>query len=268
VSGTALNSETQEPLEGLEILLAYSGGGIAGSAVTQSDGSFSINGIEDGNYELEFYTFPDPVIINGDYFLNTTYENTVIVNGDDLSDIEFEIPPHHANFTLTGVLYDAETNDTIKIQDFQVQAKMQYLIELFNDFETENGMYILENMPDWSYDFNVFKNDYYEGISTIITTSSTDPDMIYMDFYLQPKTGATISGVLLDSTNNEPVMQAGRTIKLQASNSLFTETNEDGEFSFVNVPTGTYGGIEVSKKIPRFHINFGIFILRYILACL
>jgi len=248
VSGTATNAETGNPLVNVDIILAYTTGGIAGESVTSSDGSFTITGIEDGTYQLELYTYPDPIILGGDYFLPTTYDDLITINGSNVSGIEFKIPPHHPIYTLTGVLYDAVTNDTIKIQDFQVQAKMKYLVEFFIDYETENGVYILENMPDWTYEFTLFDNDYYEGVAQDITIDTLGPDTIQMDFYLQPKMGATVSGVLLDSATNQPVMQAGRSIKLQAINSLFTETNDQGEFTFVNVPPDIYADIEVTSQ--------------------
>ncbi len=248
VSGVATNSETGDPLPDFDILLTYPAGGIAGSATTQPDGSFTIMNIPDGTYDLEFYTYPDPIIINGDYFMSASYDGQVIVNGGNVTGIEFPIPPHHPDYTLTGVLYDAVTQDTIMIQDFQVQAKMQYLVEFFIDFETENGMYLLEDMPDWTYEFTLFDNDYYTGVDTMITIDTLSPDTLQVDFYLEPKMGATVSGVLLDSTTNEPIMQAGRTIRLKAINSLFTETNDQGEFTFINVPPGTYASIKPTSQ--------------------
>ncbi len=248
VSGTASNSETGEPLPGFDILITYIGGGIAGSATTGPDGSFVITDIPDGTYGLEFYTYPDPIILNGDYFMRTIYNDQITVSGGNVSGIDFSIPPHHPVYTLTGVLYDDVTKDTITIQNFQIQAKMQYLVKFFYDFETENGTYIIEDLPDWTYEFNLFENDYYEGITTEITIDTMSPDTIHMDFYLQPKMGATVSGVLLDSTTNQPIMQAGRSIQLEAPNSFFTETNDQGEFTFINIPPGVYGGINVTSQ--------------------
>jgi len=248
VSGMATNSETGEPLSGFDILLTYTTGGIASGAVTEADGSFTLTDVMDGTYNLEFSTYPDPIILDGDYFLRTIYDGQVTVDGGNITGIDFSIPPHHPDYTLTGALFDAVTNDTITIQDFEVRAKLQYYIEFFTDFSTENGTYILEDMPDWTYEFNIFENDYYEGVSTEITIDSLNPDTVVMNFYLQSKSGVTVSGVLLDSVTNQPILQAGRSIRLQAINSLFAETNDQGEFSFINVPPGIYADIRVTSQ--------------------
>ncbi|MCB0804448.1 MAG: hypothetical protein KDC05_01545 [Bacteroidales bacterium] len=248
VSGVAKDSETEDPLAGVDIILSYTTGGIAASAETQPDGSFLLTGVQDGTFNLELYMYPDPVVINGIYYLPSTREEPVVVNGSNVSDLSFMIPPHHPDFKLTGALIDDVTNDTVTIQNFQVQAKMEYLVEFFIDFETENGIYILEGLPDWTYEFTLFENDYYEGVSTGITINPNDPETVHMDFYVEPKMGTTVSGVLIDSTTNQPILQAGRTIKIQAINSFFTQTNEQGEFTFINIPPGSYAGIQVTSQ--------------------
>ncbi len=248
VTGTAYNSETGNPLSGFDILLTYTTGGIAGEALTQSDGSFTITGIENGSYHLEFYTYPDPLILDGDYFLRVIYKNIITIDGGNVNDINFEIPPHHPQFIVTGTLYDASTNQPLVNQDFELRLEMQYYIEIFDVYAGDDGTYEFENIPDWTYDFTLFDNDYYNGEMTEITIDPEGSDTIQMDFYLEAKMGATLSGVLLDSTTNQPIMQAGRHIKLQAINSLFAETNGLGEFTFPNVPPGIYSGIVVTSQ--------------------
>ena len=92
VNGVVTNSETGDPLSGFDILLTYPEGGIAGDAVTDSDGIFTITDISDGTYGLEFYTYPDPIIINGDYFVGNIYEDQITINGGDLTGIQFQYP--------------------------------------------------------------------------------------------------------------------------------------------------------------------------------
>ncbi len=252
VSGVASNTETGELLAGFDILLIYNGGGIAASTTTAPDGTFTLTGVDNGTYQLEFYTYPDPVILDGDYFMNTTYDDDIVVNGANVTGIEFQIPPHHPEFTITGTLYGAVTNNPITIQNFEVRMKLQYYVEFFTDYATENGTFIISDLPDWTYEFNIFENDYYEGVETEVTIDAAGPDTIQIDFYLQPKSGATVSGILLDSTTNQPIMQAGRSIGIQAINSMFTETNSEGEFTFVNVPPGIYSKIEVLSEDTSF----------------
>ena len=248
VSGVAVNSETGDPLPGFDLLLTYPEGGVAASTVTAGDGSFLFTDVANGTYVLEFSTYPDPIILNGDYFLLTEYEDQIVVDGADISGINFQIPPHETRFTLTGQLYDAVTEDLITIQDFQVQGKLKYYVEFFTDYATDSGTYILEDLPDWTYELSIFENDYYHGLDTEIIIDPEDPDTVVMDFYLQPKEGVTVSGVLLDSTTNEPIKRTGRTIVIQAINSFFTQTDSTGAFTFINIPPGSYANIHVSYE--------------------
>jgi len=153
---------------------------------------------------------------------------------------------------LTGHLYDAVTNEIITVQDFQVRMQLDYYVEFFYDYSTENGMYSIENLPNSNYELIVFDNEYYEGVTTDITIDTVGNDTINMDFYLQPKSGATVTGILLDSTTNEPIMQAGRSVVLRSTTSLFTQTNSQGEFTFINVPQGIYAAIEITSQDTSF----------------
>ncbi len=247
LTGTARDSETGDPLAGFDILLTYPSGGIASSATTLSDGTFVLSDVADGTYNMEFYAY-DPIILNGDYYLRTIYADTILVNGMDVTGIEFNIPPHHPNYYVSGTLYDATTNEPLLNQNIDLRLQMIYYSQFFYASSEDDGTYLFSGIPDWTYDFTVFENDYYQGEVTQITIDTLGPDTLQMDFYLQPKSGATVSGVLLDSTTNEPIMQAGRSIVIQAINSLFTQTDSLGQFTFVNVPPGIYANIHTSSQ--------------------
>ncbi len=248
VSGIATDAESGEPLSGIDILLTYSNGGVASSTLSHADGSFTLTGVTNGTYNLEFYTYPDPIILNGDYFLRTIYQNPIIISDANITGIFFEIPPHHPKFVVTGTLYDANSNQPLINQTMLMRLKMMYYSTLFYTNSTEDGTYMFEGIPDWTYDFTIYENDFYMGEVSEITIDSLSQDTVHMDFYLQPKNSITVSGQLRDSVTNDPILEAGRTIVLQAINSLYTQTNSDGKFMFANVDPGYYANIHVSSQ--------------------
>nr|NQU91687.1 T9SS type A sorting domain-containing protein [Bacteroidota bacterium] len=112
-----------------------------------------------------------------------------------------------------------------------------------------DGSYSFDELvPDWSYHFNVFQNEYYYGDQIDLTIDPTGPQEIIMDFYLEPKDGITVSGQLFNVETNEPILMANRTVRITAINSMWAETNENGEFTFVNVQPGYYANITVTSE--------------------
>jgi len=256
VSGIAKNSESGSTLSGFDILVTYTNGGIAGDAVSQPDGTFVITDIPNGTYGLEFYPYPDPIMIDGDYFLRTIYDGTIEVNDTDFTGIEFNIPPHHPKFVVTGTLYDAATNQPLQNQNLEIRLKMQYYAEFFDTYSEDDGSYLIDNIPDWTYNFTVFGNEYYNDDVTDITINTSGSDTIRMDFYLEPKSGVIVSGRLYDCETNEPIKRAGRTVKLDAINALFTQTDSTGRFVFVNVQPGYYASL-TTTSLDTAYFNLG-----------
>jgi len=246
VSGKVLDSETGESLAGIDLYLDLQSGQVK-TATTQADGTFTFNYVPDGMHQLVFHDI-SPVMINGDYYLYTEGPD-VFVNGANVTGINFPLDPHHPVYQVTGTLYDALTNQPLINQNVSLRLDFFAHSGFFFAWLEDDGTYTFADfIPDWTYTFNVFENDYYEGDEMILTIDSISPELINIDFYLQPKDGVSVSGRLFDISTNEPILMANRTIRLDAINSLFTETNEDGKFMFVNVDPGYYPYISVTSE--------------------
>ncbi len=247
VSGTAEDSETGAGLAGIELDLHLENGQIQ-FLNTADDGTFTFNYVPDGAHTLVFHYYT-PVIINGDYYLYTPYPDTIYVDGAEVTGIVFNIPPHHPVYHVSGTLYDATTNLPISDQNMSLSLDFQAHSGFFFAWSNDDGSYSFEDsIPDWTYTFNVFENDYYYGDEVQLVVDTTGPQEITMDFYLQPKSGATVTGTLYDIATGLPIPIANRTIRLSAIDPVYAETDADGNFTFVNVPPGYYANMTVTSK--------------------
>ena len=248
VSGIAVNAETTTGLPGIELDLFLENGEVRFLS-TGEDGSFEFNNIPDGGgYELIFHYY-EPVVINGDYYLYTPYPDSIYVDGADVTDIVFNIPPHHPVYHVSGTLYDATTNLPLSEQNMSLRLDFMSHSGFFFAWANDDGTYSFEDsIPDWTYDFHVFDNNYYYGDEVQLVIDTTGPQEITMDFYLQPKDGATVSGTLYDIETGEAIPIANRTIRLSAIYPEYAETDENGDFTFVNVPPGYYTNMTVRTE--------------------
>lgn len=247
INGYAIDDESEDPLPGLEITLNTEGGLIK-TTTTLSDGSFSFSNVPDGSHELEFHYY-EPVIINGIYYLRTLYGDPIVVNGGDVNDVLFNITPHYPVYHVSGTLYDANTNEPLINQNLNLRLDFFSHSGFFFAWSENDGSYSFDDLvPDWSYFFDVFQNEYYFGDQIELTIDTTGSNEIVIDFYLQPKEGVSVTGKLYDIETNLPILQANRTVRITAINSMWAETNEEGIFTFVNVEPGYYANITVTSE--------------------
>jgi len=247
VSGIVIDSESGDALPGLELILLTEGGWVK-TTTTQADGTFTFTNVQNGSNELEFHYYTT-VVINGTYYLRSLYGDPIIVNGEDITDLIFRIDPHNPNFQIKGTLYDAVTNLPLSNQNNSLRLDFFSHSGFFFAWCEDDGSFSFNDLvPDWTYYFDVFDNDYYFGEQVEITIDPTGPEEIIVDFYLQPKDGVSVTGQLFDVETNQPILMANRTIRITAINSLWAETNENGEFTFVNVEPGYYANIKVTSE--------------------
>jgi len=252
VSGIAQDSETGAPLPALELTL-FTQQGLVMTSETQADGSFLFSNVQNGSHELVFHYY-EPVIINGDYYLYAEYGDSIVVNGDDVTGIVFNIDPHHPVYHVSGTLYDANTNQPITGQNLNLRLDFFSHSGFFFAWSEDDGSYSFDEMvPDWTYYFDVFGNDYYYGDQVVLSIDTTGPTEIGVDFYLTPKQGVTVSGQLYDIETNEPIAIANRTVRITAINSMWAETDENGEFTFVNVEPGYYANITMTTEDTAYY---------------
>ncbi len=245
LEGTAVDAETGEGLPGIQLFLT---GGTVQTATTGTDGTFIFPYTQNGAHVLEFHYY-EPVVINGNYYLRTVYPDTLTINGSDTTGIVFEIPPHHPVYHVSGTLYNAATNQPITGQTISLRLDFFAHSGFFYAWSEIDGTYSFEDpVPDWTYLFNAFGNAYYYGDEMEFTIDTLSPQELTVDFSLQPKSGVTVSGQLFDVETNEPIAIANRTVRISAIYPYWAETDENGEFTFVNVDPGYYANITVTSE--------------------
>jgi len=251
VSGVAQDSQTGDPLPGIEIDLSLQQGNVLFTN-TDDNGAFTFNNVPNGSHDLLFHYY-EPVIIDSVYYLYTDY-GTVVVNDADVTGIVFNIDPHYPIYHVSGTLYDAGTMQPITNQTISLRLDFAAHSGFFFAWSDSTGNYSFQDLvPDWTYDFNAFANDYYYGADTTLVIDPSDSTEINIDFYLQPKDGVTVTGQLYDIETNEPIEIANRTIRITAIDSYWAETDENGEFTFVNVEPGYYANITVTTEDTSYY---------------
>jgi hypothetical protein len=247
VSGNVVDKETGEGLEGLELYLETQTGLVL-FTTSQTDGYFAFDYVQNGWNVLIFHNY-EPTVINGIYYLRTVYPDTIVVNGEDITGILFEIEPHYTNYHVSGTLYDASTNQPIQNQTISLRLDLVGYGPSFFAWSDNSGHYTFNDpLPDWDYDFYAFPNAYYYGQDTILTIEKNGPTDIVVDFYLAPKSGVTVSGMIYNVETNEPIIMSGRTVLLLAIDPYWATTDENGVFTFVNVTPGYYAELATTTE--------------------
>ena len=247
ISGNVVDQETGIGLDGLHLDL-YTQSGLVQFTTSQADGYFEFPNALEGWNVLDYHGY-EPAIINGVYYLKTTYPDTIVVDSSDITGIVFEIAPHYAHYHVSGTLYDATTGHTIQNQAISLRLDMAGYGEFFFAWADSSGNYsFTDSLPDWDYEFHAFANAYFYGKDTTLTIEKDGPTDLTMDFYLIPKTGISVSGELRAVETNEPIPIANRTIILLAIDPYWAETDENGNFTFVNVTPGYYSMIGVRSE--------------------
>ncbi len=216
ISGTILDSENSNPIEGAIIVLE----GTTYTATTGVDGTYLITDIYPETYDVtasadNYYpeTKTDQVVLSGettiiDFNLNPlpgTISGTVINS-------EFLFPIEGAIITIEGTTYSAQS--------------------------AADGSFLMDNIDPGTYDISATADSYYPKTITgqIVISEQTT----IVNFALDEIPTGTISGTVIDTETLNPIENAEITVD-GTSYSAFT--NSSGNYLIDNVSTGTYSVI-------------------------
>jgi len=244
ISGIAVDTETGNPLPGIELGLEVPG--TYEFTTTGGDGSFTFSGLSNGSYFLYYW---QSNFINGAYYLHQDY-GQVSINGGNVDGITFEIEPHFPEYEIVGTIYDAWTGMPIEDLNYGLFIEWDYHPGNWDIFvPASDGTFSIPNLPDWSYQLIFYANNDYEEETTYVTIEKNGPQQVVADIYLTPKSGPFIAGVVMDFDTQEPISLAGRTIRLSdLPSSHFTQTDENGEFKINGLDPGYYYKLEVRTQ--------------------
>ena len=139
-------------------------------------------------------------------------------------------------------------NDTITIQDFQVHAKMKYHRIFLSIMKLKTGftswrIYLtgLTNLP---FSIMIIMKD------TALDVTIDHPGSRHDSDGFLPAAENRVKRFPVYCWTAQPINRSCKRegiLQLQAINSLFTETNDQGEFTFINVPPSTYANFKATS---------------------
>lgn len=174
------------------------------SGNTDSDGRYSLNGLDDGTYTVQV---ADMATLSS---FTTQYE----VHGSDTFDITMK------TVTLHGHVIDAADSHPLNEANMQLQAPGQSFIGNRAAVTDSAGNFTFDNVPSGNYQITADKSGYGHDARTITITDSAPDDV---QFQLSPGDGITIRAVdtrdntalavnvirVVDSQGNEVPAQQG-----------------------------------------------------------
>ncbi len=215
LSGKVLNSITNEPVQGANLLICQNGK-CFDPVITDSSGQYTLSGLCPlTDYEItcsaEGYK---------------TYENTGTTKDDGNSLHEILLEPD-CQGTISGKVLDATTKATIQGANLLVCTNGKCMDPVITDSE---GQFSLSKVcPSISYDITCSASGY---ITYQSTNTTDDKGNSLHEILLEPECKGAISGKVLDGLTNNPVQGASITICHSGKCSDPVTTDSAGQYSF------------------------------------
>ena len=230
IAGTVFENNSEDPIGGARITLFCEGHGhYHRNAFTGNDGTYSFDNLPAGSYHLECYK---------EGYLLAVYPENIVVNGDDITGVDFILEPLVFG-SIAGTVYDDATGEPLG--GARVTARLAGEYPFVREAISGNdGTYILDQLIPGDYSLMATKRDYVSQDYDEPVTIDGD-DITGIDFNLQPIVVAGISGVVTVYGSNEPIEHA--LVWAISSNHPFhwrwAITNEAGEYE-IELLSGEY----------------------------
>jgi protocatechuate 3,4-dioxygenase beta subunit len=242
ISGTVTDSITGLPIANAQVNARKINGPGGGWAVTDENGYYIIQNLAPGLYTVTAHAC--------NYYPKHYPEPVEVVAGQTTSDINFQLkpytpPPPGERGSISGVVTDSLTGSPI------ANATVKACGPSCGWGRTnENGEYLIENLIPGEYQvtataWNYFPKRYPERV--VVNAGQNTPNINFqlVPRLLPPPRGTgSISGVVLDSLTNQPIANAVVVAMLHLNRRprLLGRaiTNENGEYTIENLPTGDY----------------------------
>ncbi|MCS7250744.1 MAG: carboxypeptidase-like regulatory domain-containing protein [candidate division WOR-3 bacterium] len=242
ISGIVTDSLTGNPIPNARVNARKMNGQGCGMAVTDENGYYIIQNLTPGPYMVNCHArnyypkhYPNPV---------------EVVAGQTTNDINFALrpytpPPPGERGSISGRVIDSITGNPIP--NARVTACGPSCGQAITN---ENGEYLIENLLPGEYRVitnapNYFPKRYPEMVTVYSNQNTPDINFQLVPRFMPPPRGTgSISGIVLDSLTNEPIANAqvvamlhlGRRPRIIGR----AITNENGEYTIGNLPTGNY----------------------------
>jgi len=247
IQGIVIRDLDGQPIEGLKVSASYysNGYGLAGSAWTQSNGSYIITGLEPGDYRVEAGYDTDYV---REYYNDTyKYSNAAAVPvtaSQTTSNINFSLA---LGGKITGVV--TRDSDVQPTADLWVSASDNSTGAYSSAQTGPDGIYTITGLPTGTYIISTggsgyireyYNNTYYYSAATPVSVTSLQTTS---DINFSLALGGKITGVVTRDSDGKPI----EGYLVYANHNLpgpegyhSARTESDGTYALTGLPTGTY----------------------------
>jgi len=215
IAGTVIDSENLAGIEGVEITVV----GTPYSTISGSDGTYSIENVEIGEYSVT-------AIADG-YFPDIKHGQKVIQ--DQITTIDFALVPLPTTGTILGIVTDSIT--TIPIEGAIISVEGTSYTAITNS----DGEYTISEVIPGIYNITSTASGYKpKTISNAVVIAG---EITIADFELAPISGI-INGTITNFLTSNPIEGA---IIFAVGNSTYQGiSGEDGTYSISNINPGVY----------------------------
>ncbi|MEL6820354.1 MAG: carboxypeptidase regulatory-like domain-containing protein [Calditrichota bacterium] len=228
LSGLVFDSTNFIPLDSVVIEgfgFSANGDTLTFSTVSQQ-GFYVVPQVEAGTYDI---------VASKPGFESKTFSNFRVLDGPNQLDIFLSGSPRPSgNAQISGSVTDSSGN---AIENASVIAESGGFS--WSTSTDANGAYLINGLPDGTYDVSVFSNLFSGQTVFGVVTDENNPAVV--DFVLRPTGDAILRGTVTDSATGNGV---DAIVKLAATDSsLFLIAITDpstGAYDFGAIPTGTY----------------------------
>lgn len=224
LTGTVRDAQTLQPLTDTLVRVIDNQGTVVAAVQTTVDGTYLIPGLTEGSYSVTA--------------INTGYQSliqqvNILPNSTKLLDFNLLANPA----TLRGTVIDAITGSPLTgvIIEVYVSGTDILVRRVLTD---ENGDYLIEGLPQGTFDVTAQLQDYAISVNTVFLSPGESEEL---NIALIPFP-ATVQGLIRDANTQEPI--SGALVKVVKPNTDIVVgsiiTSSDGTYSIGNLPEGSY----------------------------
>ncbi|HVO54728.1 MAG TPA: carboxypeptidase regulatory-like domain-containing protein [Solirubrobacterales bacterium] len=270
ITGTVTDASTHDPIQGLEVCATEPGaGGLHSCDYTESDGTYSINGLASGSYDVVFRVdneFYSPLNYAPQYYSGkasqAAADPVAVSTGSTTPNIDAQM---QGGGRITGTITDASTHAPVKNIDACV-TKVGAEEEYFGcGYSNANGEYEVQALASGSYKVSFYQEyyepselkyarQYYNGKATYdaadavaVSAGSTTPNI-----NAALREGGRITGTITDATTHNP---------LEGAEACAVKPGEEEEYFGCGYTdsAGAYaiGGLNPGNYVVRFEGPYG-----------
>ncbi|UTE75620.1 carboxypeptidase regulatory-like domain-containing protein [Rossellomorea sp. KS-H15a] len=224
LTGTVRDAQTLQPLTDTLVRVINNQGTIVATVQTSIDGTYFIPGLTEGSYTVSA--------------INTGYQSllqqvNILPNSTIVLDFNLLANPA----TLSGTVVDTITGSPLTgvIIEVYVSGTDILVRRVLTD---ENGNYLIEGLPQGTFDVKAQLQDYAISVNTVFLSPGESEEL---NIALVPFP-ATVQGTIRDAVTLDPI--SGALIKVVIPNTDIVVgsiiTSSDGTYSIGNLPSGSY----------------------------